>query len=149
MGDPGTKAALMLTMLAAEEIAFRKCFCKAEIRADPPRLPWRHFVAAGDDHLACGPQEYLEEIDRQLKSLGAEVNLDKCFISPIGAFYSEEFIINLPETVWSTREPIWKRPYLVTPHCDAIKVRLLSPCEKLTPESADEKKVGAQERDCA
>lgn len=137
MGDPGTKAALTLTMLAAEEWAFR-CFVLDDPYTEPPKVLWRHFVNAGDDHLACGPKPYLELIDQTLVKLGADLSIEKCFISQIGAFYSEEMVLNLSSIRWMAEKPLWDRPYAETPHVDSIKVRLLSPCEKQSPETQDE-----------
>jgi len=138
MGFPGTKGTLTLTMLVAEEAAFTEWASKrygrdiASIRADPPRLPWRIFSTAGDDHLASGPREYLELIGIHLVKLGAMLNIDKCYISALGAYFTEEMLLRTRRNRLCLKRPIWEVPYEGTCHVDALKVRLLSRCSKVT-----------------
>jgi hypothetical protein len=139
MGDPGTKSALMLTMLASEEEAFLRQVSRETGRSfeevlnspDPTR-PWRCFSAAGDDHLAIGPLDYLRGIKETLVKNGGMISQEKAFISTVCAYFTEELVIKLPETRFYSEKPLWDRPYEETPHVDAMKVRLLSPCSKLT-----------------
>jgi hypothetical protein len=147
MGDPGTKCALMLNMLIAEELAYRQYTLPPSAwHAKTPKKLWRQFVAAGDDHFARGPREYLEAITRNLIDSGAEISLEKSYLSKIGGYFTEELILNLPDTIWYEVDPanpkrylrLQDRDYARTAHVDSVKIRLLSPCSKLTAESFDE-----------
>lgn len=136
MGDPGTKGALTLFMLLAEEEAYLR-YCYQESFLDPqnalkPSETWRCFASAGDDHLAVGPLEYLEAITHTLTLNGACVSVEKSFKSKIGAYFSEEMLLRTPDTVLESKEPPWERKYNLTIHVDALKTRLLSPCSKVT-----------------
>jgi hypothetical protein len=135
MGDPGTKAALMLTMLAAE----REALCQYlqvqpnEIQGRASEFKWRCFAAAGDDHIASGPIEYLVGIQNALEIFGARVSRDKSYISNIGSYYTEEMHFRYPPSrSYTSEENLWEIPYDNSPHVDSLKVRLLSPCAKVT-----------------
>jgi hypothetical protein len=139
MGNPGTKGALTLTMIVAEELAFldyqgRQIGLSLEemLEREEPASNWRCFAAAGDDHLAIGPELYLELIDFYLELLGAKINLEMCYISKIGAYFSEEAILRTSQNCLYSKAMPWDRPYDNHCHVDALKVRLLSPCEKVT-----------------
>lgn len=139
MGDPGTKAALTLTMLVAEEMALltyhaskvgktvEDCLSEPE-----PSYTWRTYSAAGDDHVAIGPRSYCAGIDDALEELGACLSREKCFLSKIGAFFTEELLLRTDQTQMELKVPLWEAEYDRTIHVDSVKVRLLSPCSKVT-----------------
>jgi len=69
-----------------------------------------------------------------------KVSAPQNFISSRGGVYCEEmlFVVGLQDSdIWGNHVPLNKREYLSTPHIDAMKVRLLSPCAK-EHEGADE-----------
>jgi hypothetical protein len=144
MGEEGTKGALMLTMVVAEEIAYLKyCsgtatwkeflkYLQSHESKTHPRHLWRCFAAAGDDHCALGPLDYLRGIKTELSALGAVVSLEKSFISKIGLYFTEEMILRTTQGNFEHDLPFWKVPYTSTFHVDAVKIRLLSPCSSVT-----------------
>jgi hypothetical protein len=140
MGDPGTKAALMLTMLASEEEAYLQyqadlsgtTFNEVFDHPDPPS-EWRCFAVAGDDHIAIGPEDYLRLIKAKLVANGGVISPTKAFISSFAAYYTEELLLKTGENkFYLSNRPIWKVPYNETIHVDSLKVRLLSPVSKVT-----------------
>jgi hypothetical protein len=55
------------------------------------------------------------------------------FLSSRGAYYCEEMLLAVglqSSDIWGVNDPLHKRDYMRTPHIDAMKVRLLSPCSK-------------------
>jgi hypothetical protein len=145
MGDPGTKGCLTLTMLVAEQTAYIKYLAEIEkvdvlevLNKNLPDNIWRLFSNAGDDHIAIGPRRYLELLGEELTRLGAEVSIEKSYLSRIGAYYTEELLLRTKNSRFNHRcpdgkiIPIWKVPYNETYHIDAMKVRLLSRCSKIT-----------------
>jgi len=131
MGDPGTKAALTLTMLVAEEAAYRDYLERHGI-SPKMKFSWRTFVNSGDDHLATGPQDYLEDIGHHLTTLGAVLNLDMCYMSKLGAFYTEELVVKVPGTRFDRGGTRLDKFYPNSVHVDGVKVRLLSRSTKVT-----------------
>ncbi|APG77156.1 RNA-dependent RNA polymerase [Beihai narna-like virus 21] len=139
MGDPGTKSALMLMMLASEEEAYLrytgeisgKTFEQMLGRPDRPS-PWRCFASAGDDHIAIGPIRYLRLIKSVLGWNGAVVSQEKAFISKTTSFFTEELVLRTPEVKFYDERPLWERDYSSHLKVEALKVRLFSPCSKVT-----------------
>jgi len=141
MGDPGTKAALMLTMLASEEEAYLTyvgstldppvSFQEMLLREEP-ETPWRCFAAAGDDHVAVGPREYLRLIKSTIVENGGVVSQTKSFVSTIGTYFTEELLLKTGESHIEDERLLWNIPYNETIHVDSLKVRLLSPCSIVT-----------------
>lgn len=136
MGDPGARGALMLFVLACEEIAYRRYVHRTldtKVLLSTTRVyPWRTFDVAGDDHEAYGPPEYLSGISDALREFGGEVHPRKTYVSNIGGFYGEELILNTPRVQWGAKGNLWTLPYWSTLHVDSVKIRLLSPAERVT-----------------
>lgn len=145
MGDPGTKIILFLHNLVAELEAFTRFqlgikegheeaitkFFRTGRRLTSPG--WRHFVAAGDDHFAYGPYEYISKITQAHSDNGMFVSWSKNYKSRIGGFYCEEAMLVrglTQEQLWGVKTPLSRRPYSEHPHVDAMKIRLFSPCSR-------------------
>nr|CAK8177722.1 RNA-dependent RNA polymerase [Narnavirus sp.] len=145
MGDPGAKLVLSLFNKTAEMEAMlryslgmpKRASCQFLIKklqeAGVPNTRFRLFAFAGDDHIAIGPPEYLKEITRSHIRNGMKVSESSNYISPIAGFYCEELIFIRQESVWKAwglKVPLVSQPYEDNPHVDALKVRLLSLCQK-------------------
>jgi len=145
MGDPGAKLVLTLHNICAEwEAFFRhqlgKLNCSDQElllylseHKGAATVKWRHFACSGDDHIGQGPLPYLKRITLNHSQNQMSVSWSQNFLSSRGAFYCEEmfFTVGLrKDEIWGVQEPLHKREYLRTPHIDAMKVRLFSPCSK-------------------
>jgi len=145
MGDPGAKLVLTLHNLCAESEAFfrysndllespdEEVLYRLERAGGIATRKWRHFACSGDDHIGQGPLSYLRCITSNHERNGMSVSWPQNFISKAGAFYCEEmlFTVGLDSSqIWGCETPLHQRNYLETPHIDAMKVRLLSPCSK-------------------
>jgi len=145
MGDPGAKLVLTLHNLCAEwEAYFRSEFgmlgasdeeflLRLESARGATTRKWRHFACSGDDHIAQGPVKYLRRITENHGLNGMSVSWSQNFISSAGAFYCEEMLFTVglrKDQIWGVETPLHSRPYLETPHIDAMKLRLFSPCAK-------------------
>nr|QHD64825.1 RdRp [Erysiphe necator associated narnavirus 2] len=145
MGDPGAKLVLTLHNICAEWEAFfrsqlgmlgssdEEFYSHLRAHKGAPTVKWRHFACSGDDHIGQGPKKYLQRITLNHGLNGMSVSWSQNFLSSRGAFYCEEmlFTVGLDKSlIWGVETPLHKRPYLETPHIDAMKVRLFSPCSK-------------------
>nr|CAK8177700.1 RNA-dependent RNA polymerase [Narnavirus sp.] len=145
MGDPGAKLVLSLFNKAAEMEAmlrFQLGFPKRpstrylikRLREDGiQNSRFRLFAFAGDDHIAIGPERYLREITQTHIRNGMKVSASSNFISDRAGFYCEEIIFIGVERVWrcwGLKVPLSKQAYEDNPHVDALKIRLLSLCQK-------------------
>jgi len=131
MGEPLAKTVLTLLNLSCEEIAIRK-FLNVDFKT-PIQVPWRCFSVAGDDHIAYGPLNYLNEITATHIRAGSLISPDKHGISRIAVRYCEKIldVRNFKNLQWDPKtinDSI--ESYLASPFIDSIKVRLLSPCSK-------------------
>jgi len=128
MGEPLTKTVLTLLNLSCEEIAIRK-FLKVDYR-HPVQVPWRAFAVGGDDHIAVGPVEYLNEITRTHLRAGSKISPTKHSVSSRFVRYCEKLLevskmfngVN-PKAINDSYSG-----YESSPFVDSVKVRLLSPC---------------------
>jgi hypothetical protein len=145
MGDPGAKLVLTLHNLCAEwEAYFRSEFgmlghsdseflCRLRQAKGATTRAWRHFACSGDDHIAQGPIKYLRRITTNHGLNGMSVSWTQNFLSSVGAFYCEEMLFTVGlkrDEIWGVETPLHLRSYLRTPHIDAMKLRLFSPCAK-------------------
>lgn len=145
MGDPGAKLVLSLFNKVAEMEAMLRHSLgyprRPSIRfllnhldqGGIPNSRFRLFAFAGDDHIAIGPPSYLREITRAHIRNGMEVSQSSNFISGHLGFYCEEILfIKSPRiwACWGLKVPLAKQPYEDNPHVDALKIRLLSLCQK-------------------
>nr|CAK8177712.1 RNA-dependent RNA polymerase [Narnavirus sp.] len=147
MGDPGTKLVLSLFNKVAELEArlrftvpsLERASCKSLLGylqrkgKLPPVPPFRLFAFAGDDHVAVGPPRYLRHITQSHIKNGMSVSTSTNFISRVAGFYCEECLFigdPVTWTYWGSKTPLYKFPYGLNPHVDALKVRLLSPCRR-------------------
>lgn len=145
MGDPGAKAVLTLHNICAEYEAMLRYdhglldatdeeFLQFVSLSNGPQMhTWRAFVCSGDDHFGQGPRDYLRRITVNHSLNGMQVSWPQNFVSKIGGFYCEEmfFVGELrDDQIYGGTVPLHKRDYLTTPHIDAMKVRLFSPCAK-------------------
>jgi hypothetical protein len=145
MGDPGAKLVLTLHNLCAEwEAFFRSQFGmlgssdaeflrRLKMQKGAATRKWRHFACSGDDHIGQGPIQYLKRITLNHGLNGMSVSWSQNFLSSRGAFYCEEMLFTVGldrKLIWGVETPLNKRPYLETPHIDAMKLRLFSPCAK-------------------
>lgn len=153
MGEPTTKSILTLLNLCCEEIA-RRDFLRPKAGEqlsgpdplDPtPRPSWWIFAIGGDDHIAMGPEEYLDNITGNLRLSG-------CIISPTKHAKSRTYVMYCEKVVEVRKIPGFTREqckrintstdaYEASPMVDSVKVRLLSPCSK-SIEVGNEKNVG-------
>jgi len=145
MGDPGAKLVLTLHNLCAESEAYIR-YSLAMLGASDdefysrltrsrggPARKWRHFACSGDDHIGQGPREYLLRITQNHELNGMAVSWPQNFLSSRGAFYCEEMLLTVGlerSEIYGVDIPLHKRDYFRTPHIDAMKTRLLSPCSK-------------------
>jgi len=127
MGEPLTKVILTILNLVVEEEAFRwkhKGHC--------PYKKWRSYHIGGDDHIACGPKDYLERITYNHIRWGSVISKGKHGLSKVLVKYCEKVIdvrnllkgFNIFDTNNSTEG------YRNSPFVDSVKVRLLSPTSK-------------------
>jgi hypothetical protein len=145
MGDPGAKLVLTLHNLCAEWEAYLRSEFGLLGASDSEFLrklksvkgatakKWRHFACSGDDHIAQGPVKYLRRITANHGLNGMSVSWSQNFISSVGAFYCEEMLFTVGlsrRDIWGVETPLHERDYLKTPHIDAMKLRLFSPCSK-------------------
>lgn len=145
MGDPGAKAVLTLHNICAEYEAMLRYdhglltatdeeFLHFVNLSNGPQVhTWRAFVCSGDDHFGQGPRDYLKRITVNHSLNGMQVSWPQNFVSKIGGFYCEEMFFAgelTDDQIYGGTVPLHERDYLSTPHIDAMKVRLLSPCAK-------------------
>nr|DAZ89879.1 TPA_asm: RNA-dependent RNA polymerase [Matryoshka RNA virus 4] len=125
MGEPMTKPCLTLLNLCIEELSFLQYIDK-EIyivkNLPSPYRNWRVFHVGGDDHLAYGPEEYLETITKNHLLAGSVISPDKHAYSKIAVAYCERvlFVSNL-----IFRKRLDNDNYPNSLIIDSIKVRLL------------------------
>nr|QIP68008.1 MAG: RNA-dependent RNA polymerase [Bremia lactucae associated narnavirus 1] len=125
MGEAIAKPSLTLLNLAVEELAFlqyeNKLILLNTNKAAPLRR-WRCYSIGGDDHLAIGPDRYLNLItDNHVKS-GSIISPDKHALSRKMVKYCERVIIvaNLQYNLNRSNHELDKSLIV-----DSIKVRLL------------------------
>jgi hypothetical protein len=124
MGESIAKPSLTLLNLTIAELswlqytgkAFSFFFMNSNLPA--PRLPWRYFHIAGDDHLTIGPKEYLNLVTKIHILSGSIISKQKHMISNIYVKYTER-IIDI--SGFSQENPSAENIII-----DSVKVRLLS-----------------------
>jgi hypothetical protein len=136
MGEPLTKATLVIHQLVAEEMAFRRLVKSPGI---PKPITWRCYCVGGDDILALGPRDYLNDITLNLLKMGAALSKEKHGIYDVVLKYCERLLEVKPLLSGFPFKEITSR-YKESPWVDSIKVRLLSPCSKST-ETINERNV--------
>jgi len=119
MGRPMTKGLLSLLSLCAFRIMGSKgktIFCRS----------------AGDDFLMFGNKHSLAGVISLLRDAGQTIPFTSIFTSADMGFLSEEILFTGPERNFGSANPFDPRDYYKHPHCDSVKVRLLSPMGKIT-----------------
>lgn len=139
MGEPLTKVILTILNLVVEEYAMRT-YLRVNFGTSFYESPkWRTYHIGGDDHLAVGPREYLEQITFCHSLLGSKISVGKHGISRIAVKYTEKVLdirnIYKPFDVRKINDST--ESYESSPFVDSIKVRLLSPTSKSTEVSSD------------
>jgi hypothetical protein len=135
MGCPGTKPALAIMGKAARALAYyRYNFEKIPLRnlfkRKHPKQIWDVYRSAGDDFIDIGPLKYLELLRDCHILLGHRVGT---FIySRRVSRYCEEPLIFVNKII-SHKVPLYKvTDYQTTIHVDSLKVRVFSPCGKVS-----------------
>jgi len=129
MGEPMTKAILTLTSLVAEEMAIRDF---EENPDGPIKTPWRCFAVGGDDHIAIGPDQYLNRITANFLAMGSLISEEKHGMSRLAVKYCEKvlFFKNTDLRVRAHQVNLSTYFYENSIFVDSVKVRLLSPLSK-------------------
>jgi len=139
MGEPFSKVVLVLLGLIVEEIALSDYVGLKLTRLRTPRIPWRAYHLGGDDHLAIGPEGYLNQITANHRALGSIISKQKHRKSKLLVVYTERVLyfrgasFGIP--AWALARRVKESPFL-----DTVKVRLLSPFTKAL-ESVNDKNV--------
>jgi hypothetical protein len=124
MGEPLAKPSLTLLNLVVEELAFLKYKNRLALlnndKASPDE-PWRCYHVGGDDHLAIGPDEYLDLITDMHERSGSQISEDKHGKSRRLVSYTER-ILCVFNLVHNLTGPIGEDKVLLADH---VKVRLL------------------------
>jgi hypothetical protein len=142
MGEAIAKPSLTLLGLCVEELAYLKYTNSMKLlqSADPaPHHSWRGCHIGGDDHIAVGPDPYLDLITQCHLASGSMIGGGKHGRSKILVKYTEKmlFIKNLGNHVpFSMLDKKYKDSILV----DSVKVRLLEKGQS-TQMKKDEKNV--------
>jgi hypothetical protein len=132
MGEPLTKVVLTILNLVVEEYAMRT-YLKVSLTARFFKSPsWRSYHIGGDDHLACGPPEYLSQITKAHLLSGSKISEGKHGVSSRVVKYCEKVLEVEPLlTNFSVGSINYSTEgYEKSPFVDSIKVRLLSPLSK-------------------
>jgi len=136
MGEAIAKPVLTIYGLAMEEIAYLKTLNSLNLLTSnySPEVYWRKFHLGGDDHLAYGPNKYLDNITKTHIRAGSQISGDKHAKSSIAVKYCERMV--------SVRNLPYRRnkPYENSPVVDSIKVRLMTQGQS-TLLSKDQKNV--------
>lgn len=128
MADPGTKGLLtLLNLIAEEEASLNQQLGRQVTTADLKvgvviRSDTRHVSTAGDDHIAIGNENYLNDITRCHIKNNMVPHKRKHSTSKHAAKYTEAYICNLPHTRFV--EP---KGYRDSCMVDTVKLRLVSP----------------------
>jgi len=133
MGEPIARTILVLFAVCMERIAYQKYlsspFKEHFIRA---------YAVAGDDHIAYGPQQYLDEITSQYLRYGACISKEKHGTSRRAVKYCERVIdVSKIHGDWQPRNLHRYEDYLRSPRVFTFKVRLVSPHSRVV-DSQDE-----------
>jgi hypothetical protein len=138
MGEPLCKSALTIIMHCIDKISVQRMMNRGI------RIPSWCFYAPGDDHIAYGPQEYIDELIRISTSMGAILNPEKiqrCRTGPVKI--CEQYIIvdNLFRKIslWDIAQN--KESYEASAWIDTIKMKLFSPFKIGVQSSRDERLV--------
>jgi len=92
---------------------------------------WRTFHVGGDDVLAIGPEDYLNEISEVFVEMGSEVSPDKHGIHHVVGRYTEK-LLETKKLTRRFRVMDIINDYENHPWIESVKVRLLSPTSKST-----------------
>jgi hypothetical protein len=134
MGEPMTKGLLALYNLAVEEQAIRMFDGSYDpsIWNKPIQYKWRAFHVGGDDHIAYGPERYLNTITSVHLAWGSKISMQKHGMSRIAVKYCEKVItlkgsdLKLDQRAINSSTEGYRRSCWV----DSVKVRLLAPISK-------------------
>nr|WPV71139.1 MAG: RNA-dependent RNA polymerase [Ips narna-like virus 1] len=150
MGEALTKPILTLINMVSEEIALREYLNMREPKytvlfndslslyrysytpSKTPKVDWRCFACAGDDHIAVGPEKYLSLITENLVRTGMVISQEKHGMSRIAVRYCEKFLyVPNMSNAWNVHaiNDSVEGAY-ISPFVDSIKLRLISPCSK-------------------
>jgi len=127
MGEPLTKSTLTFHQLVAEEIAWMRTMYSIH----GGTCNWRTFHVGGDDVLAIGPEDYLNEISEVFVEMGSEVSPDKHGIHHVVGRYTEK-LLETKKLTRRFRVMDIINDYENHPWIESVKVRLLSPTSKST-----------------
>jgi hypothetical protein len=125
MGEPLAKPSLTLLNLAIEELSFLQSIGREDVLFcdnPSPNRDWRLVHIGGDDHIAWGPQTYLDLITSNHLKCGSHIDPGKHGSSKIAVKYTERvlFVQN-----FQYKQPIHKADYSLSMIVDSVKVRLL------------------------
>jgi hypothetical protein len=124
MGEAIAKPSLTLLNLAVEELAYIQ-FTGGRKLLDSPvsakSAPWRCYHVGGDDHLAIGPDLYLDLITRNHERSGSIISPDKHGLSRVMVKYCER-ILFLENLQYNQTRRNHEKSLII----DGVKVRLLA-----------------------
>jgi hypothetical protein len=125
MGEAIAKPSLTLLNLAIEELSFLQYTRREDLllTGDPaPNMDWRYLHIGGDDHLAYGPDRYLDRITQNHFLAGSHISAGQHGYSRVAVRYTER-VLNLNNLCY--KQPFHKEDYSKSIIVDSVKVRLL------------------------
>jgi len=125
MGEAIAKPSLTLLNLSIEELSFLEHNNAEELlynNEPAPYRDWRFIHIGGDDHLAMGPEPYLNRITNNHLLAGSHITPGKHGFSRICVKYTER-LLNLRNLPY--KEPFNRKDYSLSIIVDSVKVRLL------------------------
>lgn len=125
MGEAIAKPSLTLLNLSIEELAYLDYNNSLDMlnTEDPaPYREWRYLHIGGDDHLAMGPNDYLDLVTNYHLRAGSHISPGQHGYSRICVKYTER-LVNLQNLQY--KEPFNREDYSRSIIVDSVKVRLL------------------------
>jgi hypothetical protein len=116
-------------MLALYRYAYEDPLKEVFITRKYPKFDWDWFRVAGDDFVALGPKRYLELLKNCHLILGHKVGT-YIYSKRVTRYCEEPLIFQNRRT--GQGKPIWECEYAEHIHVDALKVRVFSPCGKIS-----------------
>lgn len=124
MGEPLSKVTLTILMYVLPLLVL------AEHGEDPENPPsWYYYYAPGDDHLATGPDWFLEGLAAYSEQLGMLLNREKTYQSTFLVPLCEQWIYvpNLGNRITTIDAASSMDSYLRSPWVETLKLKLFAP----------------------
>uniref|UniRef100_A0AAU7BNR5 RNA-dependent RNA polymerase n=1 Tax=Obscuromonas narnavirus 1 TaxID=3157914 RepID=A0AAU7BNR5_9VIRU len=130
MGEPLTKVTLTIFMHVLPLIALHQSNGRTYVSSDkfnPP--PWYFYYAPGDDHVASGPQWFLDSLQSTSDLLGMILNREKTYQSHSFVPLCEQwlYVPNLRNHVTTVEACDNLQSYLRSGWVETLKLKLFSP----------------------